>query len=249
MTTSVDGSRRIDVLLSPAELQDPGRDRGVIVVDVLRATTVIARALASGARRIVPAGSLEDAFDLKRKLGPDALLCGERDGRRVDGFDLGNSPLEYVPEVVRGRTLILASTNGTVMLSRVSGARRVLTAALTNSAAVARAVVADGGCWTIVPSGKLGRACLEDLLCAGRILGAPGMTRPDPADGDDAARLVLDLHARTSSDLASALREASHGQYLVEIGHERDIEACAAADTLDVVPEMSQGWITASIPE
>lgn len=242
----------IDVLLSPAEAVDANlRERQVVVIDVLRATTVIAHALANGAEQIIPAASVEEALEFKAQLDRDvALLCGEREGRRIPGFDLGNSPLEYTREAVGGRSLVLASTNGTVVLARSTVALRTLTASFCNLAAVAHAMRSAGGPWVIAPSGKLGRACLEDLVCAGRLarlaLGghADAVAAAAAAlDRHDGLAIAMALEAAHGSDLRALFRHCAHGRYLDSIGFGPDLEVCAAADTLPIVPEFRAGRI------
>lgn len=238
-----------DVLLSPAELPESlPRDHQVVVIDVLRATTVLGQALAAGAARIVPAAGIEEALALKAQIDPAAaLLCGERDGRPIPGFDLGNSPLEYNPDVVAGRTLILASTNGSVALVRSQAARRVLGLSWNTLGAVARRVAGEGGAWTIVCSGKRGRPCLEDLVCAGALIErlADRMPAEEPADdlANDSARIVRDLHARHGADVTALLKECAHGRYLASIGYAVDLDVAAAVDTINLVPEQIEGCI------
>lgn len=241
----------VDVVTSPAELGEGLiREMSVVVIDVLRATTVIGHALAAGAERIIPAGSVEQSLELRAQLDPGSLLCGERGGYRVPGFDLGNSPLEYQPHVVQGRTLILASTNGSVVLARCQPARRVLVASFNTLSAVARRMRDDGGDWTIVCSGKLGRACVEDLACAGRlaaaleITGESGADSPTDAAGDGLA-IALAVHRQFGDDLPAALRGSSHGRYLASIGFADDLDVCAAVDTIDLAPELIEGRIVA----
>lgn len=249
----------IDVLLSPAESGDTQlRDRQVVVVDVLRATTVIAHALANGAEQIIPAGSVEEALEFKAQLDRDvALLCGEREGRRISGFDLGNSPLEYDRATVGGRSLVLASTNGTVVLSRCGGAVRTLTASFCNLSAVARAMRQTGGPWFIACSGKLGRACLEDLVCAGRLarlaLGADvsldaavsGHHRAAESgvERQDGLGIALALEAAYGTDLRELFRHCAHGRYLEAIGFGPDLDVCAAQDSVPILPEYRAGRI------
>lgn len=244
----------IDVLLSPAESGDIQlRDRQVVVIDVLRATTVIAHALANGAEQIIPAGSVEEALEFKAQLDRDvALLCGEREGRRIPGFDLGNSPLEYDRATVTGRSLVLASTNGTVVLSRCGVAVRTLTASFCNVSAVARAMRETGGPWLIACSGKLGRACLEDLVCAGRLArlalagaeaGPAPVTAADEVERQDGLDIALALESAHGADLRELFRRCSHGRYLEAIGFGPDLDVCAAQDSVPIVPEFRAGRI------
>jgi len=242
----------LDVVASPPEATGALLcDRNVVVIDVLRATTVISHGLAAGAERIIPAVSPEEARDLGAGLDPgSALLCGERQGYRIPGFELGNSPLEYTPDRVKGRILILASTNGSVLLARCCTARRILAVSFNNLSVVAARMRAAGGPWIAVCSGKLGRACLEDLVCAGRLgvrlglsgAGDSGDSLDEARDGLAIARL---LDERLGGDLAGMLRRSAHGRYLESIGFGRDLDLCSRLDILDVVPEMVGGAIVA----
>ena len=246
----------LDVLLSPAELPESvPRDHQVVVIDVLRASTVIAQALAAGAARVIAASSIEEALALKAQIDPEgALLCGEREGRPIAGFDLGNSPLEYRPEVVRGRTLILASTNGSLALVRSQAARRVLVVSWNTLGAVARRMVDQGGAWTIVCSGKLGRPCLEDLVCAGslieRLAGLAILEESGALDrATDGVRIARDLHARYGDDPKALLTTCAHGRYLISLGYGVDLDVAAGVDTLDIVPEQVDGRIVIGAAE
>jgi 2-phosphosulfolactate phosphatase len=240
----------LDVVASLPEAAEALLDgRNVVVIDVLRATTVIGQALAAGAARILPAATPAEARELAAGLEPGSfLLGGERGGYRIPGFDLGNSPLEYTPERVKGKSIVLASTNGSVLLARCRRSRRTLALSFNNLSAVAARVRDAGGSWVAVCSGKLGRACLEDLVCAGRLgarLGLAGEEGPadsldDARDGLTIARL---LDERLGGDLAEMLRRCAHGRYLESIGFGPDLERCAQLDILAGVPEMAGGAI------
>lgn len=213
----------------------PGHDTipgsaAAVIVDVLRATTTLTTALANGARAVLPASSPEEAFALKRRH-PAALICGERDGRKVAGFDLGNSPLEYPPEIVAGRTLVFASTNGSIAMRRAAGARRRLLAAFVNASAVVAALAREREV-VIVCAGKLGRFSLEDTLLAGWLcarLVACGGSLVGPA-----ARLALALAPRDASEVRVLVQGASHGRYLRTLGpdYAADVEICGQLDSI-----------------
>ena len=141
-----------------------------MVVDVLRATTVIPAGLAAGATAFFPTTTVDEARALRQRMH-SALLCGERDGIAPAGFDLGNSPLEYTSDRVRGRDLVFTSTNGASALLRLRGARQIVTAAFVNAGAVARAIVSREEDVLLVASGKAGRSCLEDTAGCGSVGG------------------------------------------------------------------------------
>ena len=130
---------RIDTFLTVPEV-DPAvvEGRTALVIDVIRATTTIVQAISNGARAVYPTESAEEAIKLASSLGrEDVLLCGERGGLRIDGFDLGNSPSEYEPEVVEDKQLVMSTTNGTRAFVASEQAERVLPVSLVNLTAAA----------------------------------------------------------------------------------------------------------------
>lgn len=205
-----------------------------VVIDVLRATSTLARAFDQGAARVIAAATVAEAFELKRRH-PEALLCGEREGRPVPGFDLGNSPNEYARERIAGRVLIFASTNGSQALKLAASASRTLLGAFVNVAAVVERVAGDSDVW-LIASGKLGRPSLEDLACAGwmaRALGERGF-RIDSAE----ARLVESLAPADAARVRSLVQGASQGRYLRSLGSSfaADVEFCASLDAIGSAP-------------
>ena len=136
----------ISLYVTPREFSDDNlRGTTAIVIDVLRSSSTIATALLCGAREIVPVSSPAEAGELAQKYGRAAtLLCGERDGKRIEGFDLGNSPSEYTAEQVSGRTLIFSSTNGSPVMVRARLSDRVLIGGFNNFSAVVESVAAAG---------------------------------------------------------------------------------------------------------
>ncbi len=231
---------KVQTFFSPAEV-DPSAaaDATAVVIDVIRATSTMVEALASGARAIYPIATTEEAIRLANSLGrEDTLLCGERKGLKIEGFDLGNSPREFTPERVGGRRLVMTTTNGTRAFLAAQGARRVLALSLLNLGAVARAV-AETDRLLVVCAGKEDRFSLDDALCAGvflrQLLGPEAVAM---ANGlNDQSRAVLTL-AETHLPDADFLRRTAAGAALVEVGLEDDLPACALRDRHDLVPEM-----------
>ena len=229
------------------------------MIDVLRASTTIATALAHGAARVRPVLDVADARALAGALGPEAVLGGERGGVRIEGFDLGNSPLEYTRERVAGRPLVITTTNGTAALAACRDAREVLVGALVNRTAVAAAVrrlaAADGADVHLVCAGTDGALTAEDLLAAGAILDAAAAAGPED-ELDAAARAARDRFRRVAGGpdpraaLVAEFRRAPGGANLVDLGMEIDLPVCAALDALAVVPrlERATGWLTVMVP-
>lgn len=161
--------KRIDVAFLPQLIQ-PGslQGRTAVVADILRATTTIIQALANGCSQVLPQPSIEAARNAHAAT-PNSILGGERGGRVVDGFHQGNSPLEYTRPIVQEKSLILATTNGTVAMEHCREAKRVLIGALTNLDTVAQTIDNDENI-TIVCSGTDGHITSEDILFAGALV-------------------------------------------------------------------------------
>jgi 2-phosphosulfolactate phosphatase len=219
-----------------------------VVIDVIRATSSIVEALANGARAIYPTVSTEDAIKLANTLGrEDTLLCGERKGLKIEGFDLGNSPREYIGETVAGKRLVMSTTNGTRAFAATQGAKRTVVLSFLNLGAVADELAQAEGEVAVVCAGKDGRFSLDDALCAGLLLGLLGQARGGNG-------LVLDDASRTALAIAEAyplnpefLRSTAAGAALVEIGLAEDLPVCAERDRHGFVPELVDRMIR--IPE
>jgi len=229
-----------------------------VVIDVLRASTTIVTALAHAAERVRPVRTVAEAR--AEAIASHALLGGERGGLRIDGFDLGNSPLEYTRDRVAGRSIVITTTNGTAALHACTAAAEVLIGAVVNRAAVAataRALAAEhGGCEIhLVCAGTDGAVTEEDLLAAGAILDAASQLPGGGQDAiDPAGRAAL---ARFRSALAEgpaapeaivrAFADSRGGRNLIELGMAADLPAAAAIDALTTVPRLdpATGWLVA----
>jgi 2-phosphosulfolactate phosphatase len=197
-----------------------------IVVDVLRATSTIAQALASGYERVLCAGELEEARALRTEI-PDSLVGGERSAVRIEGFDVGASPREFLE--ARARTLILSTTNGTrTILAAAARCDEVLLGSLLNLGAVTRAARDRGGDVAVLCAGFQGTFALDDAYCAGRIVQVLRGTRTDAA-------IAADLVARSFPTALKAFHARTYGPP----GLEEDIAFCAREDVLGVVPRLA----------
>lgn len=234
----------VHVYFHPGEA-DPTvlQDATVVVIDVVRATTSMVEALANGARAIYPTASTEEAVKLASSLGrDDTLLCGERKGIKVEGFDLGNSPAEFSRKVVKDKRLVMSTTNGTVALTRTQEAERVVACAFTNLGAVADAVRATSDL-VVLCAGRLGRFSLDDALCAGHLLHRMGVEPGEATDLNDAAHAVLAL-ARQLEPSPAFLSTTSAGKALKAIDLADDLGVCGAVDRHAIAPEMrDQGLV------
>jgi 2-phosphosulfolactate phosphatase len=230
--------RQIDVYLLPA-LVEPAELAGkvAVVIDVLRATTTIVHALANGAKQVVPCLEIDEALRIGE---PNVLRGGERGGRQIPGFDLGNSPTEYRRDVVAGKTIVFTTTNGTRAMQRCSQARRVLLGAFVNFSALCRELAEEPEI-ALVCAGTDGQVTREDTLLAGAVVcdAAPG----GRCHLNDQAEIAADawqtaVRLLTDRPLGILLKDSRGGRNLIEIGQENDIEIAAQIDKFDVVPEL-----------
>lgn len=233
---------QIDVLFGAAALTNAVlAGRVVAVIDVLRASTTIATALARGARSVVPLATPDAVVERGRAFArAEVRLAGELRMRAVPGFDFGNSPLEFTAEAVGGRTVLLATTNGTPALVAAQNAREAVVAAYVNYSAVLaylRSAMRGGASVVIVCAGQDRQFALEDAACAGRYVRALVRRRPH-AQINDAARTCALLDRRYGERLDLLFMEAAHGRALSEAGYADDLAYCAQLDTVPVVPVM-----------
>ena len=211
-----------------------------IVIDVLRATTVMTTAIANGARRIVPCETIDEAKRLGRELGDESLLCGERGGLPIEDFDLGNSPAEYNSATVRDKTLVMTTTNGTKALIAVNAADQVLTASFLNRSAVVQRI-RQAARVLICCAGTDGEISREDVLLAGAIVAILAEDYHYQL-ANDSAQLAYDAWKPIELDEANpdrvitALRCSQGGRNLERIGHAADIVLAGQIDTIPIVP-------------
>jgi 2-phosphosulfolactate phosphatase len=216
----------------------------IIAIDVLRCSTSIINALANRAKSVVPTMTLREAYDL-HGLHPDFLLTGERQGCRPKGFDLGNSPSEFISERVRGRDLIMTTTSGTVALVKSKEAKWVLVGAFLNASSVARKaaqIVEDEGTnVSLVSSGERGQFSLEDFICAGAI--AERFFTSNVRCCDEALAALLTFKQAKNS-LCENIMKSRHAWHLAKLGFKRDVEFSCQLDVLSTVPIYRDGKIT-----
>lgn len=240
---------RLDVFLTPGEVV-PGEIAGrtVVVLDVLRATTTIVEALSAGAKAIYPVASIEDALRLANNFGRDeVLLCGERRCLPIEGFDLGNSPREFTPERVAGKTLVMSTTNGTHALTLTAGAARVLIGALVNLDAVVEELVGAEADPVFLCAGRERFFAMEDAVCAGAMAARLMELRPGEWTLNDGARAALALVERfgADEDLFASVRA---GKLLLEAGLEADLAVCAERNRHNLVPVLHDRHVTLNAP-
>ncbi len=212
------------------------RGRIAVMIDVLRASTSICTAIASGCREIVPVAASGDAAALRATIGRGVvLLCGERDGHKIEGFDLGNSPSEYTEDVVRDKALIFSSTNGSRALLKCAAAAQVFVCGFVNLSTIAEKILAAQKDVAIVCAGRQGNFSLEDTFAGGALIEKLIASGSFQAD-NDAAQLAHMVYKNRDDDIETVISRTDHARYLRELGYAADIIAAAAVDTIPVAP-------------
>jgi 2-phosphosulfolactate phosphatase len=240
---------KLDVVFSPAGLASAEvQGRTVFVIDILRATTSMCAALAHGAKAIIPVASTEEALRLSQTIGStDVLLAGEKNCLPIPGFPLGNSPSEMGDTKVRGKTLVVTTTNGTKALLACQGAAAVYPAAavnLTVAAEKAREVLEREKDLVIVCAGRDGVFSLDDAYCAGRLMAAALGSRKPRRGFNDAAMASLDLVRRYGEEWERPLLRSRAGRELVRLGFHDDVRDAARLDAYPVLGHFHDRRVT-----
>jgi len=234
-------------LFSTLAVFTEGQAKGqhIVVIDVLRASSTIVHACHKGIERIIPVASVEDATKFLPTLDRKKTLTGgESEGRKIEGFDLGNSPAEYTARVVRGKTLVFSTTNGTVAMTKSAAAKGILVGCFLNiGAVVTHLLAARPKNVAILCAGNQGRMALEDFVCGGMIAERILSSTRRKIDLNDAARAACSISA-TMPDVEDVIRTSSHGRRLAELGFEDDLVYCSRVDKYTVVPAVVEGRIS-----
>ncbi|MGK7370236.1 MAG: 2-phosphosulfolactate phosphatase, partial [Candidatus Halalkalibacterium sp. M3_1C_030] len=198
---------------------------------------------ANGAKGVIPVADMGAGSKISQSMDTEnILLCGEKDGEKIEGYDLGNSPLEYTPELVRGKTIILNTTNGTKALMRASLARDIVVGSFLNLSTVAN-YLKDKERIVLVCAGWRGRLSLEDLLCAGNIIYE--LTSGElPETAFDGAKVAFGLYEKFGDDIEQTVQSSNHAHRLKDIVETDDLSYCSKANAMDVLPVMKEGIIT-----
>jgi 2-phosphosulfolactate phosphatase len=216
----------------------------VVVIDVLRASSTIITALDNGARAIIPVGDMAEAGKIASNMDPAlTVMGGERHGVKIEGYDLGNSPLEYSSQTVKGKNLIFNTTNGTKAVKKSVGASTVYIASFLNFSATVNALKKSKHDIVLVCAGWKGRLALEDTLLAGAIIYKlnNGHISDSAPDGAKVAHL---LYEKYQDDIASVILQSNHAVRLKNLIGADDIEYCCQMDICSLTPRLQDGIIT-----
>jgi 2-phosphosulfolactate phosphatase len=225
--------------------EEMARAKVAVVIDVLRATSTMVTALANGAKGIIPVRSMGDASQIVSKIGSDNfLLCGEKDGIKIENFDLGNSPFEYDKETVSNKTIVLTTTNGTNAIQQATLAQELYLASFLNVGTVINQLktVHQEEEVILICSGWKGRISIEDTLCAGYIIDAL-FEGKDDAGMPDGAKVAKALYNQYRHNLKETILQSNHAKRLEDKLVNDDIGYCSQIDIFDILPILKDGII------
>lgn len=212
-----------------------------VVIDVLRASTTIIQALQNGAKEIIPVASIEFAVKVSGGMfGGQTLLGGERNTKKLDGFALGNSPLEYTPDIVNGKTIILFTTNGSKAIVKAKFSENLLIASFTNLNAIANYLVRLNKDFEILCSGRGNNFSMEDVICAGRLISEIQKLNNEVILSDS-AKASVSLNKSTGKNILLMLKQTEHGKILSENNFDEDIKFCSRLSISETIPTMISG--------
>lgn len=232
--------KTIDVCLSPDLMHLYNvQNHTVVVVDILRATSCMTTAFAHGISTIAPFAQLQDCLAMKEK---GYFTAGERDGKKVDGFDLGNSPFEYQNAALKGKNIAFTTTNGTQAIVKSLGAKEIIIGSFLNLSAVATHVRELPYDILVVCAGWKGKVNLEDTLFAGAVV---EKLKNETTLACDAPLVAQHLYNQAKNDMVAFLSTSSHVKRLGKLGIHKDIEFCLTPDQYDVVPRLVNNVLVA----
>lgn len=212
-----------------------------VVIDVLRASSTIIQALQNGAREVIPVASVEFAVKVSGGMfGGQTLLGGERNTKKLEGFALGNSPLEYTPEVVGGKTIILFTTNGSKAIVKAKFSENLFVASFTNLNAVANHVVKLNKDFDILCSGRGNNFSMEDVICAGKLISEIQQINRE-IEITDSGKASVALSKSFGKSILAMMKQTEHGRILIENGFNEDIKFCSRINTSETIPFMASG--------
>ncbi len=232
---------KLDVHFSQSQVDEMQlREKNVVVIDVLRSSTTVVTALQNGAREVIPVGSIESAVKISGSLFGDVTIRGgERNGKIIQGFNLGNSPLEYTEATVRGKSIIFCTTNGSAAMVKSRYARNMAVGAFVNFSKIVEFVKALKADVLLLCAGRpvsTGGFSLEDAVCAGLIVQSLSSEKSSRYELTDAALAAQSFYKNFGKSIGKMLKNSEHGKYLVEIGFEEDIAVCAQIDSVPILP-------------
>lgn len=228
----------VQTILSPMMLQLLAiDDKVVVVIDVLRATSSICVAFAHGASRIIPVATPAESMGYKQQ---GFIAAAERDGKPVEGFDIGNSPFSYMSPEMKGASIAITTTNGTQAIHLSKNAAKVVIGSFLNKKALVSYLIKQQKDVVLLCSGWKNHFNLEDTLFAGAL--ALELTIAFRLS-DDASIAAIDLYNYAKTDLHAYVQKSSHAHRFITLGIEEDIRFCLQQDIYDIIPELEDDFL------
>lgn len=232
---------RVDVAFTPHELKGKTFEgKSVVVIDALRATSTMIAAFENGCSAFIPVATVEEAREIVSR-NPTYLLAGERGALPLAGFDLGNSPRDYQADKVRGKIIVMTTTNGTGALLASRSGEDVFIGSFLNLQAVTERLMETGRDVLIACAGEKDVFCLEDTVCGGAMIDR--LERNTSVSGNDASRAAKAVYEQCEGDIYGALCGCDWGRHLESIGLGKDVRTCARVDSSRLVPVYRDGRI------
>lgn len=233
----------LDIIISPDYVnKDYIKDKIVVVIDMLRATTVITTAFMNGCKEVVPCLTIEDAVEVAKSLDRvQVILGGERRALKIEGFDLSNSPLEYTKDIVKDKTVVITTTNGTRTLADCKSAKRVFVGSMLNAQALAKKLVDLNESVVIVNAGTYGEFTMDDFICSGYII-SEILKLTDKVFLSDIAKTGMYIY-KNNVDIISFINQARHYGVMKELDLIKDVNYAIQKSITDIVPEYKNGYI------
>ncbi|MCY6355276.1 2-phosphosulfolactate phosphatase family protein [Clostridium sp. ZS2-4] len=232
---------KIDIIISNEDIKEEKiKDKTVIIVDMLRATSVIVTALKNGCREVIPVVDIEEAKAIVKDNRENYVLGGERNAIKIEGFDFSNSPLEYKEDIAKDKILVMTTTNGTKAINKAVSARSMLIGALINAEAVAKRAVELNNDVVVINAGTYGEFSIDDFICSGYIVDC--IIKLAAVKLSDIAVTAHYIYEQ-NQDILSFIKKAKHYNTLIKLGLEKDLEYCCQKDIIDMVPEFKDGKI------
>lgn len=234
---------KVDITISADHITEGKiKNKIVVVIDMFRATSVIVTALSNGCKEVIPYLTIEETLEHSKTLNrEDYILGGERKAVKIEGFDLSNSPLEYTEEVVKNKSVLMTTTNGTRTLAKSIGAKRIFIGAMINAKSVAKKLLDINEDVVIINAGTNGNFSMDDYICSGYIINEM-LKHEKSLDLTDIAKTANKIYEE-NSDIISYVKQATHYLVMKSLRLDEDIEYCIKKSIVDNVPEYKDNKI------
>ena len=228
---------KLNVLLSPLNADELYfTQKTTVVIDVLRASTTVISALSNGAKEVIPVGTVEFAVKVSGGMfGGQTLIGGERNTKRIEGFALGNSPLEYTRETVENKTIVFYTSNGSKAIARAKFSNELFVCSFNNLLGMAQRLIKLNKDVEIPCAGHNNLFSLEDTVCAGMLVGRIKRLNRSVKISDSSMAAQV-LYEKFGDDIPKMLDNTEHGKRLIQNGFKKDIEYCSRYNITKNIP-------------